>query len=59
LNPELVICKESESTELRFNNEKVEDMFLLRRTKQNAVPKPFFTNFLPGKNVNMQLKTSV
>jgi DNA-directed RNA polymerase subunit alpha len=38
LNPELVICNLDPKIKLNFDLtiEKVEDMFLLRRTKQNA-----------------------
>jgi DNA-directed RNA polymerase subunit alpha len=46
LNPELVICNLDPKIKLNFDLtiEKVEDMFLLRRTKQNAAIGTIFTD---------------
>jgi DNA-directed RNA polymerase subunit alpha len=52
LNPELVICNLDPKIKLNFDLtiEKVEDMFLLKKTKQNAAIGTIFTDsILLGK----------
>jgi DNA-directed RNA polymerase subunit alpha len=60
LNPELVICNLDSKIKLNFDLtiEKVEDMFLLRRTKNKMLQlEPFLQSlFTPVKNVKYAIE---